>query len=412
MHLRLNAAARVALQYRCATVSCVAQLCGQQLQCAMVRAARGCVPASMVAVCSSMVYAQMTRGRVGRRNTEGEADLAPDMKSLRLSRDYALELLVATDRAERDVRRCEPIGSLNGKSPFRSRASCPWRAPDRCPPEIGWIDMTSHTSTRRVSCDLVMSIDQPTRVTLQIAVPGDESLEVAESLRVTCNGVAVELSEVTIPHVGRAHVCFASSGRMSVGYDAVVTGAAAAPLVTEADRIIYRRPSRYAESDRLAPIAQAEFAGIAEPTELFAAVSSWTGSQLSYVPGSSGPTEGAVDTMLKRRGVCRDYAHLVVALLRAVDVPARLAAVYAPGLAPMDFHAVAEAAVGDTWRVVDATLLAPRSSLVRIATGRDAADTAFLSSYGGQADLLDMSVTATVDGPLPADDVLELVSIR
>ena len=140
-------------------------------------------------------------------------------------------------------------------------------------------------------------------------------------------------------------------------------------------------------------------------------MSSWVGSRLQYVVGSSGPTEGAVDTMLKRQGVCRDYAHLVVALLRGLDIPARLTAVYAPGLFPMDFHAVAEVAIGDTWRVVDATLLAPRSSLVRIATGRDAADTAFLSTYGGFVELLDTQVTATVDGPLPSDDVTSFVSI-
>lgn len=158
-------------------------------------------------------------------------------------------------------------------------------------------------------------------------------------------------------------------------------------------------------------MAQAEFAGITDPGELLAAVSSWVGSRLYYVAGSSGPTDGAVDTMLMRQGVCRDYAHLVIALLRALDVPARMAAVYAPGLYPMDFHAVVEAAVGDTWQAVDATLLAPRSSLVRICTGRDAADTPFLSTYGGQADLLESNVTATVDGPLPADDVTHLVSI-
>jgi transglutaminase-like putative cysteine protease len=140
-------------------------------------------------------------------------------------------------------------------------------------------------------------------------------------------------------------------------------------------------------------------------------VSSWVGTKLSYVPGSSGPTDGAVQTLLRRQGVCRDYAHLVVALLRALDIPARLAAVYAPGLQPMDFHAVAEALIGGAWRVVDATLLAPRASLVRIATGRDAADTSFLSSYGGAARLLEMEVTAVIDGPLPGDDVTALVTI-
>ena len=104
-------------------------------------------------------------------------------------------------------------------------------------------------------------------------------------------------------------------------------------------------------------------------------------------------------------------AHLVIALLRALDVPARMTAVYAPGLQPMDFHAVAEALVGGQWRVVDATLLAPRASLVRIATGRDAADTAFLSAYGGTVELTATEVTAVTDGPLPADDVTALVSI-
>ena len=130
-------------------------------------------------------------------------------------------------------------------------------------------------------------------------------------------------------------------------------------------------------------MAQAEFAGIEHPKDLLPAISSWVGTQLSYVPGSSRPTDGAVETLLQRRGVCRDYAHLVIALLRSLDVPARLTSVYAPGLDPMDFHAVAEAAIGGKWYVVDATLLAPRKSLVRICTGRDAADTAFLSSYRG-----------------------------
>ena len=143
----------------------------------------------------------------------------------------------------------------------------------------------------------------------------------------------------------------------------------------------YRRPSRYCESDTPGPTARAEFGGLAG-RELLAAVSSWVGSRLAYVPGASAPTDGAVQTLLDRQGVCRDYAHLVIALLRALDVPARLVSVYAPGLSPMDFHAVAEACVDGAWHVVDATTLAPRSTLLRIATGRDACDTAFLTSHG------------------------------
>jgi transglutaminase-like putative cysteine protease len=115
--------------------------------------------------------------------------------------------------------------------------------------------------------------------------------------------------------------------------------------------------------------------------------------------------------MLAGAGVCRDYTHLVVALLRAVKVPARVVSVYAPGLCPMDFHAVAEAFVGGQWRVVDATLLAPRQALVRIATGRDAADIAFLDNHNGAIALNKLVVTAIVDGDLPRDSIDQLVSI-
>ena len=114
--------------------------------------------------------------------------------------------------------------------------------------------------------------------------------------------------------------------------------------------------------------------------------------------GSSDPIDGAADTLLAG-AECAGYAHLVVALLRAVNVPARLVSVYAPG--PMDFHAVAEAFVEGRWRVVDATLLAPRQTLVRITTGRDAADTAFLDNHKGAITLNNMEVTAVVEGDLP-----------
>ena len=263
---------------------------------------------------------------------------------------------------------------------------------------------------RRVACELVVDVVEPVRVSLQVA-PCDEFPGFSESMQITSGGDPVASTTVPIPGMSRVHVFSPPLGRLEIAYSATVTGRANLPKVADWERIVYLRPSRYAESDRLAPMAQSEFGGITDPGELVAAVSSWVGTRLEYVSGSSGPTDGAVDTMLHREGVCRDFAHLAVALLRALDVPARLAAVYAPGLDPMDFHAVAEAAIGDTWHVVDATLLAPRSTLVRISSGRDAADTAFLSTTGGQADLVDFQVIATVDGALPSDDVRELVSI-
>ena len=86
-------------------------------------------------------------------------------------------------------------------------------------------------------------------------------------------------------------------------------------------------------------------------------------------------------------------------------------AVYAPGLSPMDFHAVVEARVDGRWQVLDATRLAPRPSLVRIATGRDAADTAFATTLAGDAELLLIEVTAYTDGHLPTDDHTALVTL-
>ena len=111
----------------------------------------------------------------------------------------------------------------------------------------------------------------------------------------------------------------------------------------------------------------------------------------------------AGSTLMARRGVCRDFAHLVIALLRALDVPARMVSVYAPGLTPMDFHAVAEAYIDGAWWIVDATRLAPRQSMLRIATGRDAADIAFLTNHWADLKLIKLEVLAIVDA-LPADD--------
>src|SRR6185437_10245346 len=183
--------------------------------------------------------------------------------------------------------------------------------------------------------------------------------------------------------------------------------------VRDIDLMTYLWPSRYAEADKFFGFAATEFEKyVGDSATLLEKVSSWVGTRLDYVQGSSDPIDGAVDTLLSGKGVCRDYAHLVVALLRAVNVPARLVSVYAPGCSPMDFHAVAEAFTDGQWRLVDATLLAPRQTLVRIATGRDAADTAFLDNHKGAINLNDMTVTATTGGELPKDDVNDLVSIR
>ncbi len=262
---------------------------------------------------------------------------------------------------------------------------------------------------RTVSCQLLATVSAPTELVVGVAVATGAST--TETLSVTVDGADVPLTEVAADHGTRLHLAPAvGPGAVSVIYDAIVDGRAPRAELTEIDRLRYLRPSRYCESDRLAAIARFEFRDLAGK-DLVDAVSSWVGMRIAYVAGSSRPTDGAVATLLDREGVCRDFAHLVIAMLRACDMPARLVSVYAPGLDPMDFHAVAEACVEGDWIVVDPTVLAPRSTLLRIATGRDAADTAFLTADGDRLTLDGMTVSATVDGTLPTDDLTQTVHL-
>ncbi|WP_240615772.1 transglutaminase-like domain-containing protein [Nakamurella deserti] len=272
--------------------------------------------------------------------------------------------------------------------------------------------MTDSPMTRHVTADIDLDVTAPGKIVYQIAVARAPGLTVDENLTLTLDGSPLTPHEVVGVAGSRFHVVEpATTGKLLLSYQATVTGRADAPEADEAQLIEYLRPSRYAESDKLAAIAFREFGHLSSTEELLGGIAAWVGGHLSYVSGSSDPIDGSVDTYLLGQGVCRDYAHLVVAFLRGRDIPARLVAVYAPGLDPMDFHAVAEAYVDGRWRVVDGTLLAPRSTLLRIATGRDAADTAFLDNFGGGIRFNGATVTATVDGALPSDDPRTLVTL-
>jgi transglutaminase-like putative cysteine protease len=198
-----------------------------------------------------------------------------------------------------------------------------------------------------------------------------------------------------------------------VTYEATVTrtGAPMVDQVTDEQRIAALRPSRYCPSDRISGFARSHFADRAGAAERVAAICEYVWAHIGYETDTSGSGTDAVETLLSSRGVCRDFTHLVAALCRAVEVPARVAAVYAPGLSPMDFHAVVETAIDGVWRVWDATRLAPRPTLVRIATGRDAADVAFLTLISGRAELSGLDITAVAAGDLPFDDHQQLAML-
>ena len=124
-----------------------------------------------------------------------------------------------------------------------------------------------------------------------------------------------------------------------------------------------------------------EFGGLSGGARV-AAMRDWIAEHFTYSPGASGPQTTARDSFVSRRGVCRDYAHVMVALSRAAGIPARYVSAYAPDVTPQDFHAVAEVFLEGGWVLVDATGMAEPQETAVIGVGRDAAEVSFLTSFG------------------------------
>jgi len=254
-----------------------------------------------------------------------------------------------------------------------------------------------------VGAEIGFAVTQPAVLSLQVVAANDDGSHLTARL----DGRDLPVQEVLGPEpYARQHLLRPGPGTLEISYRTTVRpGTGAAATVSEAERLLMLRPSRFCPSDRLIAYGASRLPGPdTDPLTRVQAITDYVSDHLDYVSGSTGPTDDAVDVLLAGRGVCRDYAHVVVTLARAQGMAARFVAVYAPGLYPMDFHAVAEIEVDGVWHVVDATRLAPRESLVRIATGRDAADTAFATTLQGTADLLQLTVSAVADAGLPLDD--------
>ena len=182
-----------------------------------------------------------------------------------------------------------------------------------------------------------------------------------------------------------------AEGPLHAGYRAVVDidrpsvdldGLTATPRSDLPPEVIpYLWPSRYCEADRFEAFVEREFGGC-EAGAAVAAMADWIYRQLDYVPGSSDSTTTAADTFVSRHGVCRDYAHLLAAFVRARGVPARLVSAYGWKVDPPDFHALIEVWLDDSWHLVDPSRLAPLDGVVRICVGRDATDIAFMTTFG------------------------------
>jgi transglutaminase-like putative cysteine protease len=253
-----------------------------------------------------------------------------------------------------------------------------------------------------VGSDLHFDVNGPTTFLFQIAA-SQTALQSIVNEQFTISP-CTHYKECQVGFEGnRLHRITASVGQLSIQYRATVE--LQRPYqptyqVPETDYVNlpaevlpYLNPSRYCESDLLARFAFEEFGQMVRGYSRVQAVCDWVHYHLDYTPGSTGPTTTAADVLLQRVGVCRDYSHLAITLCRSLGIPARYVSGYAVNLHPPDFHGFFEAFLDGNWYLFDATRLAPIGGLVRIGSGRDAADVA-LSTRTGNAVMTSMCVWA------------------
>jgi transglutaminase-like putative cysteine protease len=146
--------------------------------------------------------------------------------------------------------------------------------------------------------------------------------------------------------------------------------------------LTYTLPSRYCESDRFGPTAWELFGKVEDRAEQVRLICRWVDENIAYTPGSTDGKTSAWDVWLSRKGVCRDYTHLSIALCRALSIPARYVGSYAVGLEPMDFHACFEAYLGGGWRLFDPSDGIAPGLIVAATRGRDAASAGLTTIFG------------------------------
>lgn len=251
-----------------------------------------------------------------------------------------------------------------------------------------------------------LSID--TMLDYELIAPADLLLavEVAQmpdqmliSDKMTVQGVEVLTPIVAEDGVGR-RTWTRGSGRLTVHYEALVDVERPRPSLKvlnvdekrhlPASVVQYLFPSRYCEADRFVSVVEREFGDLSGGNQVHA-IAAWIKEHVDYVRGASNGSTTAVDTFIARQGVCRDFAHLLIAMTRAAGTPARMVGAYAWQLEPQDFHAVVEVWLEGSWHLVDATGLAPCEGIVRIGVGRDATDISFLTVFG-EARLIEQRV--------------------
>jgi transglutaminase-like putative cysteine protease len=202
----------------------------------------------------------------------------------------------------------------------------------------------------------------------------------------------VPISEFTDAHGNLCQRMVVPAGPMTISFQATVdtadeidvdVTAPRAPIEDVPDWVLqFLLPSRYCQSDLVFEHATRIAEGALPGYPQVEAVRAWIEREITYEYGTSSSSTSAVETLQSRHGVCRDFAHLGIALCRCLDIPARMVVGYLHELDPMDLHAWFEAYVGGRWFTFDATQRSPKGNRVAVAYGRDAADVALVTQFG------------------------------
>lgn len=261
-----------------------------------------------------------------------------------------------------------------------------------------------------VSARFAFTFKQPTSALLQFEAA---QLPEQEILDLSCDVTATEhFARVPAQDDIGERIWLRGEGRIEVDYSARVQTRRQLFPLEQLDRlpphdlpgeaVQYLLDSRYCHADEYQGLVASEFEGTNGGARI-AAISEWIGEHFEYAPGSSDTGTNATDSFIARRGICRDFTHVLVMLARASTIPARYVACYAPGVTPQDFHAVAEVFLADpsgqggTWQLVDATGMADLANAVKIGVGRDAADVSFVTSFA-QMDFEYSKVAVELEG--------------
>ena len=245
-----------------------------------------------------------------------------------------------------------------------------------------------------------------------MAIQSDNQLILEESLIIT---PAIAFEEFTLNHSDTRFIKLKVEKGMSftINYQAQVvvnytkieeeTLLKSIPIINLDHNVLpYISPSRYCESDKLMEFATNKFGFLPNEYSKALAIEDWIFNNITYATGSTNSSTSATETLVNKAGVCKDFAHLGIALCRALDIPARYFTGYASHLNPPDFHACFEAYVGGHWIIFDPTKLAGLNGLVKIANGLDASEVA-VASYFGDISCTHMDIQCH---PVSADFVL------